>query len=245
MRCVFTLAGALLTIAAVATPASAQIPTTFTNLQVLPKDIPRAELIATMRNIAGSLGVRCAHCHVGPDDLTGMNFATDEKRSKVAARAMLQMVRSINTEFVGRLPAGESTPQQVSCITCHRRSIKPPRPLPELLLNTMNANGVPAAIAQYRKLRAEAMDAGLYDFREPTLGIVATMLREQKRLAEAMEFLQLNAEFFPNSVNTQLLLGDLAVQKGDPGAAAGFYKRALELDPNNAAARKALESLKR
>ena len=238
------LAGAVLVVAAAA-PAAAQIPTTFTNLQVLPKDIPRPELIMTMRNIAGSLGVRCAHCHVGPDDLTGMNFATDEKRSKVAARAMLQMVRNINTEFVGRLPAGESTPQQVTCITCHRRSIKPPRPLPELLLNTMNASGVPAAVAQYRKLRAEAMDAGLYDFREPTLAIVATTLREQKKLDEAMEFLKLNAEVFPNSVNTQLLLGDLAVQKADPGAAAGFYKRALELDPNNAAARKALESLKR
>ena len=244
MKPLSMLAGAVLTITAAA-PAAAQIPTTFTNLQVLPKDITRAELIATMRNIAGSLGVRCAHCHVGPDDLTGMNFATDEKRSKVAARAMLQMVRNINTEFVGRLPAAESTPQQVTCITCHRRSIKPPRPLPELLLNTMNAIGVPGAFALFGSLGGVVLAAGLYDFREPTLGIVATMLREQKRLAEAMEFLQLNAEFFPNSVNTQLLLGDLAVQKGDPGAAAGFYKRALELDPNNAAARKALESLKR
>jgi len=89
-----------------ATPAVAQIPTTFTNLQVLPKDIPRSELIATMRNIAGSLGVRCVHCHVGPDDLQGMDFAIDEKRSKVAARAMLQMVRAINADYVSRLPAG-------------------------------------------------------------------------------------------------------------------------------------------
>lgn len=244
MKPLSMLAGAAL-VAAAAAPAAAQIPTTFTNLQVLPKDIPRAELIGTMRNIAGSLGVRCAHCHVGPDDLTGMNFATDEKRSKVAARAMLQMVRNINTEFVGRLPAAESTPQQVTCLTCHRRSIKPPRPLPELLLTTMNASGVPAAIAQYRKLRAEAMDAGLYDFREPTLAILATTLREQKRLDEAMEFLQLNAEIFPKSVGTQMNLGDTALQKGDKAAAAGFYQRALELDPANAAAKKALENLKR
>jgi len=228
-----------------ATPAAAQIPTTFTNLQVLPKDIPRSELIATMRNIAGSLGVRCAHCHVGPDDLQGMNFAIDDKRSKVAARSMLQMVRAINADYVSRLPAGEAPPQQVSCITCHRRSIKPPRLLPEMLLTTANASGVPAAISQYKKLRAEALDSGLYDFREPTLAIVATTLREQKRLAEAMEFLELNAEIFPSSVNTQLMLGELAVQKGDPAQAAGYFKRALELDPNNAAAKKALDSLKR
>lgn len=228
-----------------ATPAAAQIPTTFTNLQVLPKDIPRSELIATMRNIAGSLGVRCVHCHVGPDDLQGMNFAIDEKRSKVAARSMLQMVRAINADYVSRLPAGEAPPQQVSCITCHRRSIKPPRLLPEMLLTTANASGVPAAISQYKKLRAEALDSGLYDFREPTLAIVATTLLDQKRLDEAMEFLRLNAEIFPASVNTQLMLGDLAVRKGDPAQAAGYFKRALELDPNNAAAKKALESLKR
>lgn len=244
MRRLSTLAAAILTIAA-ATPASAQIPTTFTNLQVLPKDIPRAELIMTMRNIAGSLGVRCAHCHVGPDDLQGMNFAIDEKRSKIAARAMLQMVRNINTEFVSKLPAGESAPQPVTCITCHRRSTKPPRPLPELLLATMNANGVPAAIAQYRKLREEALDAGLYDFREPTLIILAGSLRDQKRIAEALEILQLNAEIFPKSANLQVLLGELAVQKGDTALAAGYYKRALELDPDNAAAKKALENLKR
>ena len=228
-----------------ATPVAAQIPTTFTNLQVLPKEIPRSELIATMRNIAGSLGVRCAHCHVGPDDLQGMNFAIDDKRSKVAARSMLQMVRAINADYVSKLPAGDAAPQQVSCITCHRRSIKPPRLLPEMLLTTANASGVPAAIAQYKKLRAEALDSGLYDFREPTLAIVASTLRDQKRLAEAMEFLQLNAEIFPGSVNTQLMLGELAVQKGDPAQAAGYFKRALELDPNNAAAKKALDSLKK
>jgi hypothetical protein len=43
---------------AFASPALAQIPTKFTNLEVLPKDIPRAELIATMRGFAGALGVR-------------------------------------------------------------------------------------------------------------------------------------------------------------------------------------------
>src|SRR5688500_3638867 len=102
MRRLSTLAAAVLTSAVTATTAAAQIPTTFTNLQVLPKDISRADLTSTMRNIAGSLGVRCAHCHVGPDDLQELTFAADDKRSKVAARAMLQMVRNINTVFLSR-----------------------------------------------------------------------------------------------------------------------------------------------
>jgi hypothetical protein len=65
-------------------------PQAFTNLKVLPKEIPRAELVATMRGFAGALGVRCTHCHVGPDDLQGMDFATDEKPAKQVARTMLR-----------------------------------------------------------------------------------------------------------------------------------------------------------
>jgi tetratricopeptide (TPR) repeat protein len=197
-----------------------------------------------MRNIAGSLGVRCAHCHVGPDDLQGMDFASDQKPSKVAARAMLRMVRAINNDFMSTLPAGDAARQPVTCITCHRRSTKPPRPLPDVLLSTINASGIPAAIEQYKKLRAEALESGLYDFREPSLNIVATSLRDQKRLAEALEILRLNAELFPRSVNAQVALGDVAAQLGDVALATSAFRRALEIDPENAAARRGLENLK-
>jgi len=39
--------------------AFAQIPDAFTNLQHFPKDITRGALVAQMRTIATSLGVRC------------------------------------------------------------------------------------------------------------------------------------------------------------------------------------------
>ena len=74
----------------------AQIPQTFTNLQVLPKDIPRAQLVATMRGFAGALGGRCTHCHVGPDNLQGMDFAIDEKGTKKVARTTLPDVLRLN-----------------------------------------------------------------------------------------------------------------------------------------------------
>jgi tetratricopeptide (TPR) repeat protein len=223
-----------------ASPASAQIPQTFTNLQVLPKDIPRAQLVATMRGFAGALGVRCTHCHVGPDDLQGMDFATDEKEAKKIARTMLKMVRSINADFVSTLPAAEPARQTVTCLTCHRREAKPPRPLGDLLLSTIAARGVPAAVEQYQKLRAEMMEAGLYDFREPALNIVATTLREQKKFDEALEILKLNATMFPKSAMVQISLGDTAAQKGDLPLAESAFKRALELDPSNAFAAKSL-----
>src|SRR5215210_8043623 len=119
LLCVVTLGASMSSV------PSAQIPATFSNLQVFPKDIPRGELVSAMRGITNGLGVRCTYCHVGPDDLTGMNFATDEKRTKQVARTMLRMVRSINTDFVATIPAGETPRQPVTCITCHRKSAIP------------------------------------------------------------------------------------------------------------------------
>ncbi|HXV14001.1 MAG TPA: c-type cytochrome, partial [Candidatus Krumholzibacteria bacterium] len=49
----------------IAVPAPAQIPDTFTNLKVLPKDIQKAELVGIMRGFSMALNVRCTHCHKG------------------------------------------------------------------------------------------------------------------------------------------------------------------------------------
>jgi len=243
MRCVRALA-VVLSAGAFGSPAVAQIPTKFTNLEVLPKDISRAELVMTMRGFAGALGVRCTHCHVGPDDLQGMDFATDEKQAKLMARTMLRMTRRINEDYVSALPAREGTRQQVTCITCHRREQRPPQPLPDLLLATIDAGGVPAAIEQYKKLRAETLDAGLYDFRERSLNILATSLRDRKRFAEAIEILRFNATMFPASADAQVNLGDTAVQMGNLDLAETSYTRALELAPGHPAAAKALDNVR-
>src|SRR5688572_15830688 len=90
-----------------------QIPAEFTNLQVLPKHMSRRDLVETMRGIATDLGVRCTHCHVGPENLQGMDFASDEKRTKQVARTMLAMTRAINDQYVSQIPAGAQPRQPV------------------------------------------------------------------------------------------------------------------------------------
>src|SRR5207253_842020 len=90
---------------ALTTPGEAQIPETFKNLQVLPKDIPARELVMTMRSYASALGVRCAHCHVGADrpELAGADFASDEREAKRTARLMMRMVKAINEDHLAHL----------------------------------------------------------------------------------------------------------------------------------------------
>jgi hypothetical protein len=105
---------------------TAQLPAKFTNLQVLPKDIQRPELLATMKNFALSLGVRCEHCHVGEgNDLSKFDFASDTKPAKATARRMLRMTMDLNKQVaeVGE-PAAAGVPK-ITCFTCHRGATKP------------------------------------------------------------------------------------------------------------------------
>ena len=117
-------------ILAAAAQAPAQIPETFTNLQVLPKDIPRAELVGIMRGFTRALGVRCDHCHVGPGPATleGFDFASDGKETKKVARVMMRMTQEINTRLLPQ--TGRSPLTEVRCMTCHRGVAKPELPAP-------------------------------------------------------------------------------------------------------------------
>lgn len=98
------------------------------NLQVFPKDMTRQELQPIMQGFTKALGVQCTHCHVGgPQDR-----AKDDKPQKLAARKMLQMVMEINDKHLAGLttlglPAGTEPMQKVTCMQCHRGSLKPPQ----------------------------------------------------------------------------------------------------------------------
>ena len=118
-------------IAAVAITAQQNpIPEKFTNLQVLPKTITRAELVPIMRSFAQSLGIRCEHCHVGEgNDLSKFDFASDAKPTKAVARSMLHMVEHINGEHLKGI--GEATRMpKVTCYTCHRGARTPATVVP-------------------------------------------------------------------------------------------------------------------
>ncbi|MGH9456959.1 MAG: c-type cytochrome [Thermoanaerobaculia bacterium] len=106
----------------------------FRNLQVLPDDISREELLATMRGFTRGLGVRCNHCHVvtATEPEVQHDFPNDAKETKRVARVMLQMVRQINGTWLERvaLVRGDAEAPRVTCWTCHRGQPKPEAPPP-------------------------------------------------------------------------------------------------------------------
>lgn len=118
-------------------------PAGYKNLQVLPRDISREQLLATMRTFTRGLGVKCNHCHVvtATTPKEELDFAADTKEEKRVARVMIQMTRQINTEWLERVEQAEgehaevesaAAPEQprVGCWTCHRGQVEPEMPPP-------------------------------------------------------------------------------------------------------------------
>ena len=121
-------------------PQKNPIPDKFTNLQVLPKDIAKQQLVQTMRSFAMSTGMRCVGCHVSSDpedkqgnDLSKINFADDSKKNKKIARIMLEMTMRMNKEDLPKVVALGENPDEVgpvTCFTCHQGKRHPVGKLP-------------------------------------------------------------------------------------------------------------------
>ncbi len=226
------------------TAVSAQIPETFTNLQVLPEDISRQQLIGTMRNYATSLGVRCSYCHTVSDALNQPDddFASDAKVTKERARIMMGMVREINANHLPLLPEGAAQAVSVGCVTCHSGRARP-IPIEQLVSETIDTEGVEVALDEYRRLRARYYGAAAYDFQEGPMAGLAQRLATASAFEAAQAVLSLNLEFEVATAATHFVRGQVFEQAGDTEQAISSYRTVLEIQPNHRNAANRLEAL--
>ena len=225
--------------------AQGQAPGEFKNLQYFPKTMSRDQLIGIMRGFSFSLNVRCQYCHAGTDgpSLKDMNFASDEKETKRTARAMLRMVEAINHDYIAKLDS--RTPNRVECVTCHHRLSKPTT-MNAVLAETLDKKDVTAAIALYRDLRSRDYGGGQYDFGETPLNQLTEGLLKQQKTKEAVAIMELNVEVnTPPSLWSYNLLAMAHAANKETDKAKGDYQKILELNPQDAFARKQLEELNR
>jgi tetratricopeptide (TPR) repeat protein len=224
----------------------AQLPEEFTNLQVLPEDIPRGELMGYMRGFAMGLGVRCTHCHDGEEGqpFSEIDFASDEKEAKLKARFMLQMTRQLNSEMLPGLVdvAGRvDPPARVTCVTCHR-GVSIPRQIEQVIRMAAEAGGAPAAVAKYRELREEYYGSGSYDFSEQPMIETASGLGESDAAA-ALAVFELALEYYPESVQAYVGIAQVHMAREDNAAARAALLKAQELAPDQPQIRRMLQQL--
>jgi len=245
------------------------------NLQILPKDTPPADVVAQMQQFTRALGVQCAYCHIeqtapllsveeqqaaqaaaaaappaagrgrgrgrgGPQ----MDYAADDKRQKQIARVMLAMTNDINARLVASLKKPAAGITRVQCATCHR-GVTNPQQLSDLLRQTMLGKGEGAAVVQYRELRQAYLNTGAYDFRETTLLDLARESLATRKPDDALAWLQLNVEFYPQSVASYVELARAHAARRDRESAVADLTKALALDPANADASRELRLLRK
>lgn len=213
-------------------PVDAQFrPDSLTNLQVLPQDIDWPSLQRLMQSFNSALGTSgCLYCHVGErgQPQSSWNFASDEKPTKRRAREMIRMVQAINRDHLATLPDQVGQPMEVTCDTCHR-GIPIPLPLITELLNVYSETGIDGLVDRYRYLRLRHYERDAYDFGWNTLARVASQLRDQGALDDAVTVLKLNVEVHPHETVaiTRFLEYDIEQTVLEAGADAG---RARYLD---------------
>jgi hypothetical protein len=208
-----------------AVDAQGWFPDEFKNLTIVQTDIAPDTLQAMMNSMAAGLGVRCDFCHVREGRRT--DFASDENKHKQIARDMMRMTQKINDEFLTR-PGG----LKVECFTCHR-GMKEPYRLSQVLSKTLAKEGLDAMMAKYGELREEYYGRAAYDFGEQTLILMATDLD----LDAGLRVLRMNLEYYPESADTHVQLGNLLLQSGEREAGIAALQKAVKLDPRNRWAR--------
>jgi len=181
-----------------------------------------------MQAISQALGVPCDYCH-----------APENALKREIAGAMIAMTRDINMR-IHEATAIEAT--AVTCVTCHR-GVAIPRPLGDILTQTMKDKGVTAAIDQYRDLRGKFYGRQAYDFGEDTLITLGRQFA-QSRPSDSIALLQLNLEFYPRSASTYAEIAFAYTRKLDDASAIANLEKALEIEPNNGIIRGQLEQLK-
>ncbi len=222
----------VLALAVIALPAAAQIPDEFTNLQVLPKEISKPELVGMMRGFAGALGVRCPYCHVGPENLQGMDFATDEKPMKQTARKMMKMVQAINGEHLDGIVTSSKPSAQVGCKTCHR-GVTTPAQIEDLITAAIEADGLDAGKSKYMEMRESYYGRAAYDFGPQPLNTIAERLFRGGQQDEAIALTRMNNELHPKYPWSRSLLGRFHRRRGEKEEAIAAFEEALGLAPDN------------
>ena len=103
------------------------------NLKVFPKNVPYRVLDHAMDEWSASLGVRCNFCHARNDQTGKMDFASDAKPEKEAARHMFLMTAKINKKYfeAKKDTLGMVMFTGVNCNTCHHGTAHPEIKLPE------------------------------------------------------------------------------------------------------------------
>ena len=108
------------------------------------------------------------------------------------------------------------------------------RKLSELLTETIEKDGIAAAVAQYRELRERGFP-GIRESEADTNSLGYALLRKREK-ESAISLFHLNAETHPESANVHDSLGEAYLAAGETALALASYERVLAIAPTSKSA---------
>lgn len=213
------------------------------NLQVLPKDTPREQLLQTMQAFTAALGVQCSYCHVQEGRGGRNDMASDEKPAKKTARQMMVFARELNEKLPAVVGKSASETTRVGCATCHR-GVPIPKPITDIMTEAAAGGGSSAGLAKFKELRDKFYGGQSYDFGESPLITMAQRASAAQKYDDALAYLQANLDYYPKSARTYAAMAQIKNARGDKPGAVQALEKAIELDPANAQLKNQLAQLK-
>lgn len=108
-------------------------------------------------------------------------------------------------------------------------------------INVLNSKGVDAAVQYFSDVRG--FDPSIMMFREMEMNFLGYKFLGEGKTKDAIKLFKLNTIAYPNSSNVYDSLGEAYLKDGQNDLAILNYKKSLELNPDNANARKVLNDL--
>ncbi len=198
------------------------------------------ETYYAMQQMGADLGVACAHCHVvGPDQRP--DYKAEGNPKKGIARKMMEMTAEINTR-VWLATGGAPGDKAVTCVSCHR-GVPVPLPIATVVKRAVEREGAEGAVAAYRSLRKQFYERDVYDFSEAELLRIARLYTDREPDV-AIGLTRMNLEWRPASAVSYVVMAYAYTRKFDDRSAIPLLEKALELEPENGAARGYLHQLR-
>ena len=106
----------------------------------------------------------------------------------------------------------------------------PAKSLIPIVYKSINEDGIDSALKLFNELKN---DKDNFSYNERELNQLGYLLLGEKKLDESIKIFELNTILYPKSSNVWDSYGEAALEKGDKENAITYFKKSIELDPQN------------